>query len=366
MSKKIARLLLFSLLISLFAGCAAKDPVPRFVWPPPPEQPRMEWKGVFYSDYSIKAADGEGTLAKFIGASDQVLMTTPYGIATNGQGKVYVSDLHKKNIWVFDFVKKNVELLSKNSAMQSPLGLDIDTDGNIYVADSGKRVVWVFNPQGKALRTIGEKQLGKASYVTVDPKENRLYVSDGEASKIYIFTLQGELVTSFGERGNQPGQLFAPQGMAIGPNGQLYVADMYNARVQYFDKNGTYLGNFGERGDQVGQFENPKDLAFDSEGNLHIIDGRRSDLMTYTPEGQLLLVTGSGQATVSEFGFGTPRSIAIDANDRIYIAESLGKRFSVWQYMSKAYLQTHPYTDGDRQLLEAYMEKRRLELEAAK
>jgi len=365
MHNHLARLLLFALLFSLFAGCAAKDPTPRFVWPPPPEQPRMEWKGVFYSDYSLKAADGESALAKFIGAADQVIMSTPFGIAADGQGKVYVSDIHKKNVWVFNFIHKTVELLSKNSAMQSPAGVALDNKGHIYVADTGRGAVWVYDLAGKALRVIGDKDIEKPAYVTFDAATERLFVSDGKNHKIHIFDVQGNLIKTFGEGGNGPDQLFAPQGMAIGPDGNLYIADMFNARVQIFDTSGQHLRSFGERGDQVGQFENPKDLAFDSDGNLHIIDGRNSNLMTFTPEGQLLLVTGTGSATTSEFGFGTPRSIFIDANDRIYIAEALGKRFALWQYMSKAYLQTHPYTQADRQRLEAYIEKRRQEQEAA-
>jgi sugar lactone lactonase YvrE len=149
----------------------------------------------------------------------------------------------------------------------------------------------------------------------------------------------------------------SPQGLAFGPDGHLYVCDMLNARIQIFSAEGTYVGQFGERGDQASQFENPKDLAFDSEGNLHIIDGRRSSLYTYTPEGRLLLVTGMGRASSSPFGFSVPKAIDIDVNDRIYITESLGHRFTIWQYMSKKYLAKNPYTEGDKEALLDYMEK---------
>jgi len=359
MHNHLARLLLFVLLISLFAGCAAKEVVPRIVWPPPPDQPRLELIGVVYSEYSLKKANGINVFDRFVGATDSIMMSTPFGIVSDSKGKVYVSDIHKKNVWVFDFNNTKVELLSKNSAMQSPSGLALDGQGRIYVADSGKGVVWVYDTAGKPLRLIGENKLEKASYLVIDPKSQRLFVSDGKNHKIHIFDLQGNFVKTFGEAGNEPGQLFGPQGMAIGLDGNLYVADMLNARVQFFSTNGEYVGTFGERGDQVGQFENPKDLSFDSDGNLYVVDGRNSNLMTFTPDGKLLLVTGAGQPSQNISAFAAPRSVFVDANDRIYVAEALGKRFAVWQYMSPAYLQKNPYTQDDEQALLEYIEKRK-------
>ncbi len=358
--RSFSRFALIGALMIVLFGCAAKAPAPRFVWPPPPEQPRMEWKGVFYSEASLKRAAGKDNLSKFLGSTDDIIMITPYGIVSDSAGKVFVSDIHRKNIWVFDFNENKVDLFSKNSAMQTPTGMAMDKAGNLYVADSGKGVVWVFNSEGKALSMIGEKEMTKPSYLTIDDTNNRLYVSDGKDNFVAIFDLQGNFLSRFGELGREPGQFHAPQGLTIGPDGNLYVADMYNARVQYFDTEGKYLGSFGERGDQTGQFENPKDLVFDSEGNLHVIDGRRSNLMTFTPDGKLLLVTGTGQASVSEFGFGAPRSVFVDANDRIYVSEALGKRFSVWQYMSSAYLKRNPYTENDKQILMDYMQKQQL------
>jgi DNA-binding beta-propeller fold protein YncE len=357
MHTHLARLLLFALLISLFAGCAAKEVVPRIVWPPPPDKPRLELIGVVYSEYSLKKANGKNVLDRFVGATDSIMMSTPFGVVSDSKGKVYVSDVHQKNVWVFNFNDNKVELLSRNSAMQSPSGLALDDQGRIYVADSGKGAVWVYGVDGKPLQLIGENEINKPSYLAIDTKSQRLFVSDGKAHKIYIFDLQGNLVKSFGEPGREPGQLFSPQGMAIGPDGNLYVADMFNARVQFFTTSGEYVGTFGERGDQVGQFENPKDVSFDSDGNLYVVDGRNSNLMTFTPDGKLLLVTGAGQPSQNITAFAAPRSVFVDANDRIYVAEAIGKRFAVWQYMSPAYLQKNPYTQADEQALLKYLEK---------
>lgn len=351
---------MFKNLIILFllalTGCAS-TPAVRFVWPPPPDEPRLEWVGVYYSENSFKLAASGEAFRKFLGAADEIIMKAPFGIVSDGKGKVYVSDIHERNVRIFDFNERKTRLLQQSSTMTTPTGLGIDKTGNLYVADSGKGVVRVFSPQGRPLFVFAEEEMTKPAYLAVDDEGGRIYVSDGMEHFIAVFDLQGKFLFKFGERGNEDGQLYAPQGLALSPEGHLYVADMFNARIQYFDRDGNFLGRFGERGDQKNQFENPKDLSFDSAGNLYVVDGRRSDLMIYTPEGKLLLVVGDGKASTHPMAFAAPRGIFIDGNDRIYVAENLNRRFSAWQYMSKEYLAEHPYTEADKQNLLDYVEK---------
>lgn len=352
------RLFPFLLALSLFlGGCAAKE-LPRFVWPPPPDEPRLEFVGNYYSENSFEKTAKEKMMADFLGIQGQATFATPFGIVSDGKGIVYISDLHLKNVRIFDFNAKTVNFLTKNTKMGTPLGLALDRQGNLYIADGALKKIDVYSPDHQPLRTISqEEELSRPAYLAIDDQLGRLYVSDGMKHKIVVFSLDGEFLYSFGEGGTDPGMFYSPQGIALGPDGNLYVADMFNARVQVVTPQGEFVRMFGERGDQLGQFENPKDLAFDSAGNLHVIEGRRSDLVTFTPEGKLLLVTGNGRPDDSPFSFGAPRGIAIDANDRIYIAEATNKRFTIWQYMSAPYLAKKPYTAADRQALIDYTMK---------
>lgn len=361
------RLFPFLLALSLLlGGCAAKEQLPRFVWPPPPDEPRLEFVGNYYSEDSFEKSSKQKMMADFLGAQGQATFATPFGIVSDGKGVVYISDIHLKNVRVYDFNAKTVNFLTKNTKMGTPFGLALDRQGNLYIADGAVKKILVFNSNHQPVRTIShEEELSKPAYLAIDDKLGRLYVSDGLKHKIVVFTLDGEYLYSIGEGGTDPGMFYSPQGIAIGPDGNLYIADMFNARVQVLTPQGEFVRMFGERGDQIGQFENPKDLAFDSDGNLHVIEGRRSDLVTYTPEGKLLLVTGSGRPDFNPFGFGAPRGIAIDANDRIYIAEATNKRFTIWQYMSAPYLARQPYTAEDRQALIDYTEKLAREREGA-
>lgn len=357
-------LLLFGL--SLLLGGCAKEQLPRFVWPPPPDEPRLEFVGNYYSESSFEKSVGKKLFEEFVGAQGAAVFSTPFGITSDGKGRVFVSDIHLKNLRVFDFNKRTVNFLVKETFMVTPLGLTMDRQGNLYIADAGLQKILVYDPDLRPKFTISnEKELVKPAFLAINEGLGRLYVSDGFAHKIVVFSLAGDYLFSFGGRGKEPGQFFAPQGLAFGPDGNLYVADSLNARIQALTPDGEFVRMFGERGDLPNQFENPKSLAFDSAGNLHVLEGRRSDLLTYTPEGKLLLSTGGGSATSGPFGFGTPRSIWIDANDRMYIAEATNKRFSIWQYMGAAWLAEHPYTEADRQRLLDYMEKLAKEQSAA-
>jgi DNA-binding beta-propeller fold protein YncE len=151
----------------------------------------------------------------------------------------------------------------------------------------------------------------------------------------------GRFLFSFGGEGTGEGQLYAPQGLAIDPDGHVFVAEMLNTRVQEFDADGNYLNSFGKRGDKFYHFEGPKDLAFDSDGNLHILDVRKAALIIYKTDGTLLLYTG-GSPTKNPLGFAMPVGLWIDKNDTIYISDSMNRRFSIWRYFSEEFIRQNP------------------------
>jgi DNA-binding beta-propeller fold protein YncE len=352
-------MLAITLLSLLVSGCAAKvEELPRILWPPPPEQPRIEFIGTYSSNADFPKTSWEKTTEKIVGNEGGYAFKTPFGVAADGKGMVYVSDIHHHNVKIFDFNARTVEFLSKEPIFGTPLGLQIDDAGNLYVADGQKQMVMVFAADKKPLFTFSDPQVvDKPAYLALNQKLGRIYVSDGQGHRIAVFDLRGNHLFSFGSKGSGDGQLYAPQGLAIDGQGRVFVADMFNSRIDVFDADGIFLYKFGERGDQAWQFENPKDLAFDSEGNLYIIDSRKASILTYSPDGKLLLVTGSGGATGHKLGFAVPTAIFIDKTDRIFVADALNKRFAVWQYLSASYLKKHPITEEDLEKTLRFIEK---------
>lgn len=342
--------LLFVLILSQF-GCAGKEKM-RVLWPPPPNEPRLEFISLLQNEDDLASAEKKEMLQAIVGDTKNSRLKNPFGVASDGKGVVYVSEPASSTIVVFDFNKKKVADFSGGRAIRTPMGMTVDAQGDLYVADQGAQAVFVFSSDRTPKGKIGDGETLEApSYVAVNDKLDRVYVSDSKKHQIVVFNRAGQYQFSFGQLGVESElNLYSPQGVAVAPDGKVYVADMLNARIQTYDAEGKPLARFGVLGDHNSNFEFPKDLAFDSEGNLHIIDSRKAAMMTYSPEGTWLGYLGSGRTT-HPVGFALPSSMAIDQTDRIYILDRLNQRVAVWQYLSKGYLQKHPVTEGELELL---------------
>ncbi len=348
---------LFGVLL-LLNGCASGGGKLRVLWPPPPLEPKLEWVGTYASELDFPQSATGRLKGKMLGATPQYPFKTPMGIVSDGKGKVYVADVHLKNVRIFNFNDHSVHFLTKDPVFSRPFGMARDRAGNLYVADGGQQKILVFDGRDQPSFSFGASEhFENPAYIAVNDTLGRIYVSDGKGHKVVVFDLKGKHLFSFGRLGKENGDFHSPQGMAIDEKNNLFVADLYNARVQVFDAEGKFQRAFGQRGDQVWQFEQPRDLAFDSLGNLHVVDSRRAHMLTYSPEGTLLLVTGSDKPTNHPLGFTTPASIYVDQNDRIYISDMFVRRFTIWQFLTPTYLGANPITDADREKIQEEVKK---------
>ncbi|MHB8713942.1 MAG: NHL repeat-containing protein [Trichloromonadaceae bacterium] len=361
MKKSLFTCLLFAVLLGQF-GCAEKNQM-RILWPPPPNESKLEWISLLRGEDDIASSGGKKFLKAFVGEAKDQRLANPFGVAVDDKGQVYVSEPARRKIVIFDQVNRKVTEFTGGNVIKTPMGMTVDSQGNLYVADPGTPAVYVFSSDRTAKVKMGSAEIFEApAYVAVNEKLDRVYVSDAKKHQIVVFNRAGQFQFAFGQQ-DEVGEtnLYSPQGVAIAPDGRVFVADMLNARIQSFDADGKPLSRFGVLGDHDSNFEYPKDLAFDSEGNLHIIDIRKAAMLTYSPDGKWLGYLGSGR-TKNPVGFSLPVALALDNADRIYIVDRLNQRVAVWQYLSKEYLLKNPVTESDLDALR----KRVRELEEKK
>ncbi|HEY5673050.1 MAG TPA: SMP-30/gluconolactonase/LRE family protein [Malonomonas sp.] len=349
----ICQLVLCFVLAALLGGCAApKKQDVRILWPPPPAESKLEWLGIYSSELDLPRTGFQQSIDKLTGSLGEQNFISPFDIVSTASGRVYVSDIHLRNVRIYDFAAGKVTDLTTGTTFKTPTGMTLDKAENLYVTDAGHGKVMVFSPDGKYLRSFGDPEnIQKPVNIVINDKLQRIFVADSLQHKIFVFDLQLNSLYSIGTPGSGEGELHVPQGMAFDSEDNLYVADYLNARVSVFTAEGKFVRMFGTRGDQIYNFEGPRDLAFDSEGNLHIVDARKGLLLTYSPQGQLLMTTGGGPEPLHPLSFGAPKGIYIDADDRIFIADQLNRRFSVFQFLSKKQLEKHPITEADLQRL---------------
>lgn len=346
------RILLLILFVFLAATLAACTPPPRkrVLWPVYPSTPRIEWLGTYASQEDFPKTGGQVFSEGIVGIPESQLFKSPYGVARDSQGIIYVADSLDSNLRVYNMAAKTIEYYTKDVIFTRPADLAIDGADNLYVVDSDIRAVLVFDKNRHPLRTIGgPEELLAPAYIVIDQPRARIYVSDPRANKIVMYDRFGKKAGEIG--GGHP--FSSPQGMAIDKAGNLYVAELLGAKISVFDVQGNYLRSFGKRGDSIFQFEAPRDLAFDSDGNLWVLDIRRAQIYTYTPEGVLLLATGTAAPSSDPLGFSMPTAITITADDTILVTDRVNRRFSMWRYFSESYLKEHPLTVEEQ----AYLEK---------
>ncbi len=139
-----------------------------------------------------------------------------------------------------------------------------------------------------------------------------------------------------GSQGNQAGQLNFPRQVAVGPDGKLYVAEEFNYRISVFNPDGTFAFSFGEQGAAPGQFERPNAVAVGPSGNIYVADTWNFRVQTFTPDGEYITSWGQrgefGVAALAEpfDGFWGTRSIAVDSEERVYVADTGNKRVRVY------------------------------------
>jgi DNA-binding beta-propeller fold protein YncE len=178
----------------------------------------------------------------------------PEGIAVDGQGNVYVSEVNNNRIQKLSRDGKSIAVFGGPQSdapgqFNQPFGLSIDRAGNLYVADLLNNRVQKLSPTGQPLAVFGmgagaaNGQLVNPRGVAVDAAGN-VYVSDTQNHRVQEFAPDGAFITQwrrceddpavcqFPNSGGGPGEFFYPRGAVADAAADLYVADTSNGRVQ--------------------------------------------------------------------------------------------------------------------------------------
>ncbi len=299
--------------ICFFAGCrsaevqpAAAEPI---FYPPPPETVRLQFLKSFAGPDDL-GKPAVSPLERFVLGEPEASegIVSPYGLAIF-EGKLYVCDVGRRMVEVFDLRKRTFGYLTKDRRLMNPVNIYIDGDGSKYVADPMAGVVFVFDRDDNLSAMLGQQL--KINPIDVFVRGSLCYVTDFTSNQVVVLNkTTGAEIARIGQRYVTEGQMQPPaelppgefaliSDLALDQQGDIYVTDKAAARITQFDSSGVFKRTIGRLGDSINEFVRPKGIAIDREGRIWVVDsasgGQLADTEVakiYNQQGQLLLFFG--------------------------------------------------------------------------
>jgi hypothetical protein len=325
---------------------------------------------------TIGSADGLGSEARF---------NTPYGVALDSAGNIYVADISNCTIrrmtpvgtnWMVTTLAGKAGLSGSTDGIGSAARFNlpglpaVDTSGSIYVPDIFNHTIRKVTPVGTnwVVTTLAGKAgvagsadgIGNAarfnglSGVALDSAGN-IYVADCFNCTIrkvapigtnwVVTTLAGKAGTSGSTDGmGSVARFYNPAGLAVDSAGNLYVGDEFNNTIRKLAPVGTdwgvttIAGKAGTAGTADGtgsaaQFnfrDIGGDLALDATGSIYVPDTFNHTIRKVTPVGTNWVVTtlagkagvaGRADGTGSAARFNGPSGVAVDSTGNLFVVD---------------------------------------------
>lgn len=328
-----------------------------FVWPLPPEQPRIQFVKSVHSEMDVgrQKSFAQKVSESVFGRSRLFALKKPLTTHVDDRGRLYVVDTGYGKVIIFDFANHKVDVLGKSGRgrLRNPLGVTTDAAGRIYVSDAGGLRIMVYDAEGSFLTAYGGKNLlVRPTGIAVNSALGRVYVVDTWAHQVKIFDRDtGKLQFSIGKHGQQgespklaegvtdqvwnrgdgEGEFRFPTYLTIDGQGNVYIVDTLNFRVQVFDPDGQFLRAFGEVGNLPGNLYRPKGIGLDSEGHIYVADAAFNNIQIFDQQGKLLLNFGTFGSGLADLRL--PAGLYISQRDEIYVVDQFNHRVQVYQYL---------------------------------
>jgi DNA-binding beta-propeller fold protein YncE len=197
-------------------------------------------------------------------------------------------------------------------------GVAVNSKGHIFVFSRGNSTgpaygasaaqLLQFGPDGRFIREIGHNLYAWsfAHSVRID-KDDNIWVADKGSDMVIKFNVDGRVAMVFGRKqeasdeGTEPlkhpkpplppadGLFRQVTDMAWDSAGNTYISDGYiNSRIAKADKDGNWLKSWGEPGDKPGQLNTPHSIAIDAQDNVYVADRGNRRIQVFDADGKFL------------------------------------------------------------------------------
>ncbi len=335
---------------------------------------------------TIAGIPGSGGTTGNGGSALNAQLNEPIAVAFDASGNMYVADYANCAIRKVSAGTRVITTVAgilgqcgysgdggpaTSALLSSPWGIAFDSTGNLYLSDAGNNVIRKVSAADGTISTVAGIQ-GESGYngdgipaaaawlgyplgLAFDSADN-LYIADYQNNVVrevsaetgYISTVAGipQIPGCSGDDGPAINAgLGGPTGVALDPQGNLYIADYADHLIRQVLAGSGIIstaagspcsaGYSGDGGYAFGaQLNGPTDVKVDAAGNLFIADiGNAIIREVSASTGNINTVAGTPQAA----GFGGdggpatsaqlygPYGIGLDSNGNLYIADALNE-----------------------------------------
>ncbi|XP_065670970.1 E3 ubiquitin-protein ligase TRIM71 [Hydra vulgaris] len=263
---------------------------------------------------------------------------SPFGVASDNEGFIYVADSYNHRIQTFgprgEFVHMFGSHGDRKGEFNCPTDVAVSPNSKLVVCDNGNNRVQVFGRNGNFIAKFGREGIKNGNFkspwgVTVSPVSREIIVADTDNHRIQIFSSDGKFIMKFGCNGDRPGQFNSPCYVAANAeNEHILVSDSKNHRIQIFDRRGKFIQLFGTQGQEDGQFNHPRGLSMDIANNIIVSDMGNHRLQILTYAGKMVKCVGTEGNGDGQLSF--PESVAVTPNGFIIVSDLSNNRIQVF------------------------------------
>jgi hypothetical protein len=280
------------------------------------------------------------------GPAGEAQLTGPRGLALDAAGNLFIADSgnHAIREIAFDGIISTVAGNGNRgfsgdggsairARLDTPAAVAIDSNGNLYIADTLNHRIRKVNRAGiivtvagsGAVSTVGHgtggfgfsgdggpavsAQLSLPEGVAIDSLGN-LFIADTGNDRIRKVDASGVMRTIAGTGRNAyagnggpavRANLYAPVGIAIGPDGSVYFSERYQDTIRVITPRGLIgliAGRGGIRGDggdggaaTRAKLDDPQGIAFGPSGELYLADTGNRRVRVVAPNGSISTIS---------------------------------------------------------------------------
>ena len=197
--------------------------------------------------------------------------------------------------------------------IKNPISIAVGKNAEIVVSVRGNPSIIIFNEKYEQVSEVHDDTLSYCC-ITVDSGNNILAFGTRGIKK---FDMSGQELLAI-SKGDKPDIEFcSPHAVAIGKKERMYIADIGAKKVHIIDRELNYIKSFAEECMACG-------VAVNSVGNVYVAVTKQNTIRVFTSEGDpLFQFGGPGCNPLPQFSLMAPMSVAIDANDMVYVGTAM-------------------------------------------